>query len=50
MIIDRKQQARFCERVTAFEIAPRSIQRILSKSDGCYQIFPHNGRIRAMIA
>src|SRR3546814_8139276 len=50
IIIDRKQQGRFCERVTAFEIAPRNIQIILSKSDSCYQIFPQNGRIRAMIA
>jgi hypothetical protein len=50
MIIDRKRRARFCERVAAFEIAPRNIHRVLSKPDSYCQTFPHNGRIRAMIA
>ncbi|WP_370201146.1 hypothetical protein [Roseibium sp.] len=50
MIIDTERAARFCERVTAFEIAPRNIQIILSKSDSFYKILSHNGRIRAMIA
>jgi hypothetical protein len=50
MIIDRKRRTRFCERVAAFEIAPRNIQRVLSKSDRFCETFPHNGRIRAMIA